>query len=93
MKKHGFTLMEVLVTLGIIGVVSALVLPSFITNVSGQKIGPRLSKAVATFTQATAAILHDAGDANALNEAVVSCHGTQMVLTNAKNCFRQRKRG
>ena len=29
-KKHAFTLAEVLITLGIIGVVAALVIPSFV---------------------------------------------------------------
>ena len=50
--KKGFTLAEVLVTLGIIGVVAALTIPSLNANVSQQKIGPALSKAVNTLENA-----------------------------------------
>ena len=60
MKKTGFTLAEVLITLGIVGVVSALVLPTFTTKMQTAKVGPRLAKAVAGFEQANIAILNDA---------------------------------
>ena len=59
MKKHGFTLAEVLITLGIIGVVSALVMPTFVTSTQNAKTGPKLAKAVAMFEQANKAILLD----------------------------------
>jgi len=59
MKKTGFTLAEVLITLGIVGVVSALVLPTFTTKMQTAKVGPRLAKAVAAFEQANIAILED----------------------------------
>ena len=35
-KKVAFTLAEVLITLGIIGIVAALTLPAFISNVQGR---------------------------------------------------------
>ena len=59
MKRAGFTLAEVLITLGIVGVVSALVLPTFTTKMQTAKVGPRLAKAVAAFEQANIAILND----------------------------------
>ncbi len=59
MKRAGFTLAEVLITLGIVGVVSALVLPTFTTKMQTAKVGPRLAKAVASFEQACIAILED----------------------------------
>ncbi len=59
MQKNGFTLAEVLITLGIVGVVSALVLPTFTTKMQTAKVGPRLAKAVASFEQANIAILND----------------------------------
>ena len=61
MKKHGFTLAEVLVTLGIIGVVAALTLPSFIANTQAAKIGPSLAKAVANFSAATKTMISNSG--------------------------------
>ena len=57
MKKHGFTLAEVLVTLGIIGVVAALTTPALIQNVGNAKVGPKLQKAVATFETASEMML------------------------------------
>lgn len=45
-KQKGFTLAEVLITLGIVGVISALTLPNMTQNVNQQKVGPTLAKAV-----------------------------------------------
>lgn len=74
MKKFGFTLAEVLITLTIIGVVSALALPSFIAGVQKQKIGPKLAKAVSVFEQATQAVLDDA-QSDSISGAMVECSG------------------
>lgn len=57
MRKSGFTLAEVLVTLGIIGVVAALTIPALNNNVSKQKIGPSLAKAINTLENANMTIL------------------------------------
>ena len=43
-KRLGFTLAEVLITLGIIGVVSALTAPALSTNTQKAKIGPALAR-------------------------------------------------
>lgn len=51
-KRIAFTLAEVLITLGIIGVVAALTLPSLITNYRKQVIETRLSKFYTTMNQA-----------------------------------------
>ena len=58
-KKSAFTLAEVLITLGIIGVVAAMTLPSFINKAADAKIGPSLAKAVATFDHATKALIYE----------------------------------
>ena len=47
-KREGFTLAEVLITLGIIGVVAALSTPAIIRNSQSAKIGPQLAKIVTT---------------------------------------------
>ena len=86
MKKFGFTLAEVLVTLGIIGVVSALVLPTFTASTQRAKVGPKLAKAVSVFEQATQAVLNDA-ESDSISGAQVECRaGTLSPLT---GCFYQ----
>lgn len=57
MKRFGFTLAEVLITLGIIGVISALTLPSLLNDTQGAQVGPKLGKAVSMFEQANQALL------------------------------------
>ena len=57
MKKYGFTLAEVLVTRGIIGVVAALTTPALIQNVGNAKVGPKLAKAKSTFENAVTTML------------------------------------
>ena len=57
--KKGFTLAELLVTLGILGVIAALTLPSLFNDAANAKIGPSLAKAVATFDQATKALIYE----------------------------------
>ncbi len=79
MKKSGFTLAEVLITLGIVGVVSALVLPTFTTKMQTAKVGPRLAKAVAGFEQANIAIL-DGAQSDALT-------GVEGLLDSADTYF------
>lgn len=51
-KKFGFTLAEVLITLGIIGVVAALTMPSLIANYQKKQTVSKLQKDMATVQQA-----------------------------------------
>lgn len=59
MKKNGFTLAEVLITLGIVGVIAAITLPTLMTDTTSAQIGPKLAKAVSMFEQANEAMLND----------------------------------
>ncbi len=59
MKKNGFTLAEVLITLGIIGVISALTLPALLNDTQGAQVGPRLGKAASMFEQANQVLLQE----------------------------------
>lgn len=53
MKKFsGFTLAEVLITLGIIGVVAAMTIPNLIANTNGSKFKSQFSKTLSTLNQA-----------------------------------------
>ena len=61
MKKIGFTLAEVLITLGIIGVVAALTAPALVQNTGTAKTGPTLAKVVSTIENANERILTEQG--------------------------------
>lgn len=52
MKKNGFTLAEVLITLAIIGVVATLTLPALMTNTAEQQAKTALKKGINTMTEA-----------------------------------------
>ena len=62
--KNGFTLAEVLITLGIIGVVSALTLPSLITSYKKQEASARLKKFNSMMGQALIFSVEENGDVN-----------------------------
>ena len=51
MKKTGFTLAEVLITLAIIGVVATMTLPALMNNASEQQAKTGLKKAINTLTE------------------------------------------
>ncbi len=51
-KKHGFTLAEVLITLGIIGVVAAMTIPTLIANTNSAKFRAQFKKTLSTLNQA-----------------------------------------
>jgi len=51
-KKFGFTLAEVLITLGIIGVVAAMTIPTLIANTNSAKFSSQFKKSLSTLGQA-----------------------------------------
>ena len=59
MFKKGFTLAEVLITLGIVGVIAAITLPTLIQGTTTAQIGPKLAKAASAFEQANKALLNE----------------------------------
>lgn len=60
--KKGFTLAEVLITLGIIGVVAALTLPSLITNYRKKQTVAQLKKVYSELSQAAQMSVVQNGD-------------------------------
>ena len=56
-----FTLAEVLITLGIIGIVAAMTIPSLINSAQNQEYLSRFKENYSTFSQATAQINNDCG--------------------------------
>lgn len=66
-KKLGFTLAEVLITLGIIGVVAAMTIPTLLSNTNDQEFKTGLKKAMSTLNQAvTMSIALDGTDFSGL---------------------------
>ena len=63
-KNYGFTLAEVLITLGVIGVVAALTLPILIERHQKQVTVTLLKKAYTTLSQAFVSSVADNGNAN-----------------------------
>ena len=66
-KKLGFTLAEVLITLGIIGVLAALTAPALVQNTGSAQVGPKLAKAVSTFEVANETMLTEKGLTNVIS--------------------------
>ena len=64
MRKNGFTLAEVLITLSIIGVIAALTLPGLTTNTNRRSVGPALSKAIHNLEAANRALIQEEGVRN-----------------------------
>jgi len=60
--KFGFTLAEVLITLGIIGVVAAITIPNMITNYQDRQVVTKLKKNLAVFNQAIKLTIAEYGD-------------------------------
>ena len=58
-NKKAFTLAEVLITLGIIGVVAALSAPALIQHAANAKIGPALSRGMSVVAQGLQAYMFD----------------------------------
>lgn len=52
MKKFGFTLAEVLITLGIIGVVAAMTIPNLLTKMDHNAKIAKLQKSISIMNQA-----------------------------------------
>ena len=82
-KKLGFTLAEVLITLGIIGVVAALTAPALVQNAGTAQIGPKLAKAVSTFEVANQNLLTDM-EANSLKSVVSGVDANKASKTYAE---------
>lgn len=59
--KKGFTLSEVLITLGIIGVVAALTTPVLMSNIQEKKVYPALAKFSSTMSNGIARMMQETG--------------------------------
>lgn len=61
MKKLGFTLAEVLIAMGLVGVVSAMTLPSFVKSTQNESYAAKLSSTVSAVENALTSMIADEG--------------------------------
>ena len=61
MIKKGFTLAEVLITLAIIGIVSAMIIPTLLNNYKSRQLRAQLNKTYAALSQAVSMIYAETG--------------------------------
>ena len=85
-KRFGFTLAEVLITLGIIGVVAAMTIPTLIANTNGAKFRSQFKKTISTLNQAglMAQAQYDfdyAGTTKACTSATAGTENPEDVMT------------
>lgn len=59
--RKGFTLAEVLITLGLIGIIAAMTLPTVITNIRHQELQAQLQKSYSVISQALVRMSEDTG--------------------------------
>ena len=94
-KRFGFTLAEVLITLGIIGVVAAITLPTLINNYQKTQYVTTLQKGYTEFNQVLKEMSSDAGCVNDLQCSGLFAAGTDYTTLGdefvkhikiAKNC-------
>lgn len=67
-KTFGFTLVEILITLGIIGVVAALTIPGLITKIQHRDYTVKLKKFYSTMKQVTMSAEEEFGPVNSWNK-------------------------
>jgi prepilin-type N-terminal cleavage/methylation domain-containing protein len=88
LKLNAFTLAEVLITLGIIGVVASLTIPTLMNNIQEQQYKVAWKKAFTIFSQATQQITNDNGGSMvglfSSNQDIVTVYS--QYLKNAKIC-------
>ena len=75
-RKYGFTLAEVLVTLGVIGVVAALTIPVLVSKYRRDVVGTRLKHFYATIQVATRQAEYNWGDKDGWDEFYPSASDT-----------------
>lgn len=84
-KRCAFTLAEVLITLGIIGVVAAITIPTLINNYQKHATATQLKKAYSELTQAFFNLAKDEGCPNDLECTGLFVSSGQVPSTNAMN--------
>ncbi|MBE7710707.1 MAG: type II secretion system protein [Cyanobacteria bacterium SIG31] len=86
MKKFGFTLAEVLITLGIVGVIAAMTIPTFVTNSQNKANAAKLASTISNIENAFGIMMVQEG-ANTLDETEFYQYLTNKDLEKAESTF------
>ena len=95
LKKYAFTLAEVLITIGIVGVVATITIPTLMNNYQKKNWESGLKKAYGTVTNACQAMLNDENTNTILQTDFYRALDTNSINTNsiAKKYFKTIKDG
>ena len=83
MYKRGFTLAEMLITIAIIGFVSALTIPGLVQNAADAEIEPKIRKTQSAIVQASKNFLYDSGVDRIIETDIFGSDGTSILNTQA----------
>lgn len=96
-RLHGFTLAEVLITIGIIGVVAAITLPTLMTKITNRVFESQFKKSVSILSQLSRYVQYEIGectpyDYNGLNDELTNAIDTYMkdkltIKTSVNNAY------
>lgn len=90
-SNNGFTLAEVLITLGIIGVVAAMTLPSLVNNYKNKELKTRTKKTYSLIQQAIQKYQADSGTIGDVNGLFDTSKTSAEVTTNFSKYFKTSK--
>lgn len=80
MRRKGFTLAEVLITLGIIGVVAAITIPSLVAKYHRKVAETKLKKFYSTMNQAIRLSIADQGELPSIDTSEVKDHNNAELI-------------
>lgn len=81
MFKKGFTLAEILITFGVVGIIAALTIPGLVTNANRAQIGPKLASTVSNLENGMKAMLDDLEVDSILDTGLIT-FGSNFSVTN-----------
>ena len=82
-SRFGFTLAEVLITLGIIGIVAALTMPALMVNIKSKVLDTQNKKARNTLTNGIKMLMASDNAAHNLEEtSLMDCNGNKTCIAN-----------
>ena len=86
MKKHGFTITEMIVALGIIGVVASLTLPNFISQGRNDAYAKKLATTVSTLETAFTSMMATEGVQTMSETEFIDNPSTTTICENGQTC-------